>query len=290
MQNTPARVKANQQTEPVIQPVSPVMHWWFLIDMVLVFIAGTQLLILSEMTRLFFAWTIQSALTAAFLGASYWSAVPMLLNSFRQQVWANARIAVVGVWVFTTLTLVLTIQHWNRFNWQSEFLTAQLATWVWLAIYVLVPVGLLISWVFQRRLPGGDPPRTRTLPTWFRAALGAQGVIMLLVGLALYFLPTALIPAWPWALTPLTAGAMGAWTIGIGITSLQAVWENDWRRINGSIVALALLGILQLVVVARYAGEMDWSRASAWAYLAFIFSVLIVGSAGVYLWRAGRNS
>lgn len=273
------------QVRAEIQQVSPVMHWWFLADTALVFIAGAQLFILSEMTHLFFAWTIQSALTAAFLGAAYWSSIPMLLNSFRERVWANARIAVLGVWIFTTLTLILTIRFWTKFNWQSEFLTAQFATWVWLAIYILVPVGLLISWFFQRRLSGGDPPRTRPLPAWFRAMLGVLACIMLPVGVALYFSPAGVIPVWPWTLTPLTAGAIGAWTIGIGVTTAQTIWENDWRRINGSIIALALLGVLQFVALARYAGQMDWSRPGAWLYLIFLMSVLLVGGVGVYLWR-----
>lgn len=273
------------QAATQIRQVSPVMHWWFLADTALVFIAGAQLFILSEMTHLFFAWTISSALTAAFLGAAYWSAIPMLLNSFRERVWANARIAVPGVWVFTTLTLIVTIRFWDKFNGQSEFLTAQFATWVWVAIYVLVPVGLLLSWFLQRRLSGGDPPRTRTLPAWFRALMGIQASIMLLVGVALYFSPAGMIPVWPWPLTPLTAGAIGAWTIGIGITTAQTIWENDWRRINGSIIAFALLGVLQFIALARYAGQMDWSRPGAWLYLCFITSVLLVGSVGVYLWR-----
>lgn len=283
--STPASAETIGQAGAEIQQVSPIMHWWFLADTALVFIAGAQLFILSEMTHLFFAWTIQSALTAAFLGAAYWSSIPMLLNSFRARLWANARIAVLGVWIFTTLTLILTIRFWDRFNGQSEFLTAQLATWVWLAIYILVPVGLFVSWLFQRRLPGGDPPRTRPLPAWFRALLGVQASVMLLVGVALYFSPAGIIPVWPWTLTPLTAGAIGAWTIGIGITTAQTMWENDWRRINGSILALALLGVLQLIALVRYTGQMDWNRPGAWLYLVFILSVLFVGSVGVYLWR-----
>lgn len=289
MQKTLEHTELSESGEPVVQQVSPVMHWWFLVDTALVFIAGAQLFVLSELTHLFFAWTIPSAMTAAFLGAAYWSSIPMLLNSFRQQVWANARIAVLGVWFFTTLTLILTLQYWNRFNWQSEFVTAQFATWVWLGIYILVPVGLLISWFFQRRLPGGDPPRTKPLPAWFRGVLGVQAFVMLSVGLTLYFSPTGMIPMWPWTLTSLTAGAIGAWTIGIGLTTAQTMWENDWRRINGSVFAFALLGVLQLVAIARYAGQIDWTNRNAWLYLGFIVSILIVGSIGIYLWRKNQS-
>lgn len=289
MQNSLSRTAAAPATSAnTVQQVSPWMHWWFLVDTVLVLIAGIQLFVLSEMTNQFFAWTIQAPLTAAFLGAAYWGAIPMLLTSFRERVWANARIAITGVWLFTVLTLILTIQFWGKFNWASPLLTAQFAFWTWLAIYVLVPVGVGATWFIQRRMPGGDPPRLRPLPQWFRVVLGAQAVIMLVVGIALYFVSSAMIPLWAWALTPLTSGAVGAWSIGLGLTTAQAVWENDWRRIGGGISGYALFGLLQLVAVARYTGQIDWSRASAWLYLIFIASVLVVGSVGVWLWRRGH--
>ncbi len=272
------------------KPVSPLMHWWFALDIVLVTIAGIQLYILSEQTDQFFAWTIQSALTAAFLGAAYFSTIPMLWHSFRQTIWANARIALTGVWLFTTLTLILTLQHWDRFHHSSPLLTAQFAFWSWLAIYVIVPFALPISWLLQRRVPGGDPPRTRPLPAWYRAALGIQAAGMLLVGAALYLLPSAMIPLWAWTLTPLTAGAVGAWSIGIAITGAQAVWENDWRRIYGALITYALLGILQLIAVLRYSAQLDGSRPAASLYLAFIVSIFIVGALGVYLGRRAASS
>lgn len=277
-----------EKSTPTAQTVAPLMHWWFLVDIVLVFIAGVQLYVLSELTGTFFAWTIQVPLTAAFLGAAYWASIPMLYNSFRERTWANARLAVSGVWLFTTLTLILTIQYWGKFNWASPLFTAQFAFWAWLVIYVAVPVGLALTWLLQRRIPGGDPARTRPLPTWFRAVMGVQAVILLIVGIALYVAPAAMIPLWVWTLTPLTAGAVGAWCIGLAITTGQSVWENDWQRIGGGIIAYALFGLLQLIAVAHYAGQMDWTRASAWLYVVFIASVLVVGGVGTWKWRSGQ--
>jgi hypothetical protein len=34
---------------------------------------------------------------------------------------------------------------------------------------------------------------------------------------------------WPWKLT---AQAVGAWLVGIGLTAAQVVYENDWRRVR----------------------------------------------------------
>lgn len=265
------------------QPVSQIMHWWFLADMVLVSIAGFQLFVLGEQTNRFFAWTIQSALTAAFLGASYWGTVPMLYQSFRARKWVNARIAIPGVWLFTVLTSIATFQHWDRFHANSPILTARLAFWVWLVIYIIVPIGVVIAWNEQRRVPGREPEREAPLPLWFRLLLGGQALLILLLGAELYLFPNATLPFWVWTLTPLTSAAVGAWLVGIGVTLAWAIWENDWQRLHGMMQTYALLGILQLISVARYAEEMNWSNPTAWLYVVFLASILIMGGLGTYL-------
>lgn len=50
------------------------------------------------------------------------------------------------------------------------------------------------------------------------------------VGVPLLLVPTAMFGGWPWAPTPLTGRAIGAWTIGIGTIAAHAAWENDWWR------------------------------------------------------------
>jgi hypothetical protein len=259
------------------QPVSPITRWWFLTDMVLVSIAGFQLFVLSELTDRFFAWTIKSALTAAFLGAAYWCTVPMLFASFRARTWAQARVAVPGVWLFTLLTSIATFQHWDKFHWSSAILTARLAFWVWLGVYLAVPIGLGIAWYLQQRVPGVEPERQAPWQLWFRILLGTQAVLIFLLGAMLYLFPNMMIPLWVWTLTPLTSAAVGAWLIGIGITLAWAIWENDWQRLRGTMITFALLGVLQLIAVVRYSGEVNWNSPKAWAYAAFLVSIVIMG-------------
>jgi len=57
---------------------------------VLVFLAGFQLFILTEQTEHYFARTIQPPLTAAFLGAGYWSSFLLEFLASRERIWARA--------------------------------------------------------------------------------------------------------------------------------------------------------------------------------------------------------
>jgi len=257
------------------------MRWLLYAASTLVFLAGLQLTVFTEQTATYFAWTISPPfLTAAFLGASYWAAVPVEVIAARQSTWTSARVAVPAIWLFTTLTLVATLLHFDKFHFSSSTQSAQGAAWFWLAIYAGVPVAMLIIWMLQLRAPGGDPPRGPPAPMWMRLAVLGQGAGMLAVGAGLFLAPDVVKQVWPWSLTPLTARAIGAWLIGIGFAAFHASRENDFLRIRplgGGYVAFA---ILQFIAIARFSGVVNWGSAAAWVYVAFLASVLPVGLFG----------
>src|SRR5262249_39055665 len=98
-----------QDVRTTFRQTTPGMRRMLLVAGGLVFITGIQLFVLSEATDRFFAWTIKPPLTAAFLGAAYWASCGTELLAARQRIWANARIAVPAVLIFTGLTLLVTL-------------------------------------------------------------------------------------------------------------------------------------------------------------------------------------
>src|SRR2546429_9991519 len=102
--------------------------------------AGLQWSCPREQTNPLCARAPAPPLTAAFLGAAYWAAVPVELIAAREKVWAKARVAVPAIWLFTTLTLVATLVHFDRFHFSSPIASAQGAAWFWLAVYAGVPL------------------------------------------------------------------------------------------------------------------------------------------------------
>ena len=253
---------------------------------ILVLSAGLDLTFLTEQTATSFAWTIQSFMTAAFLGAGYLASFILEFLAFREKTWANARVAVPSVFLFTTLTLVATLLHLDKFHLNSLIFSAMVAAYIWLAIYIAVPIAMLIFLIYQIRLQGLIPKRKATLYTWMRLVLAAQGTIMLVTGITLFLSPATASTFWPWALTPLTSLAIGAWLIGIGVIALHMTWENDHRRNRIAYISYAMLGIFQVVSLVRYAGEVNWSMAGSWIYLLFVISIIPVG---LYGWKASRQ-
>jgi hypothetical protein len=250
----------------------------------LVFLAGVQLFVFPERTERFFAWTIDSPLTAAFLGAAYWASVAFKIGAARQRVWAYARVAVPAVFVFTSLTLVATLLHLDLFHLGTEFETTTSAvTWFWIGIYAVVPLMMIVLAAKQWRAPGVDPPRGSALPRWIAGGLWVHAVVMLLVGAALFIAPERTASLWPWPLTPLTGRAVGAWVLSLGLAAAHSLWENDTRRLRPAAVGYIALGILEAIAALRFVDRVDWARLRAVVYVVFLASMVVVGIAALRL-------
>jgi predicted transporter len=257
------------------------MRRMLLVDAGLVLVLGCILLPEHNDTARYFSWTIAVPLTAAFLGASYLAATVLEAAAACQRSWERARIAVPGVLAFSTLTLVVTLVHLDKFHLSAAPALTRALTWAWLVIYIVVPPTLAFLWWRQARSVPGRAPAGTPLPRPVRAALGAQGVVMLALGVALLVAPVQVARLWPWPLTALTGGAVGAWLVGLGIIAAQS-WHAD-RRDTVAIVfpADVVFGALQLAVLAGFAHSVHWDQASAWCYLLFLASLLAVGIAGL---------
>ena len=69
---------------------------WLLVAFAgLTFLAVTQLLLLADVADRYWAWTIRTELTAAFLGAAYGAGFVLAVASLRQDDWSRIRVPVV---------------------------------------------------------------------------------------------------------------------------------------------------------------------------------------------------
>jgi hypothetical protein len=225
-----------------------------------------------------FAWTIRPDITAAFLGAGYGAGCVLVAASLRRRPWAEVRVGIGIVLVFSAMILVTTLTHLERFHFgAASGGIARFAAWVFLAVYVFVPtVG---TWLFVReqRLAGPQPPAGLVLPGWFKAAIGAQGGLMVAFGAALFVAPWVFAPAWPWPLTSLTAQAVGSWLVPIGLGNLAVLREGDLRRAWVPALTSVAYGLLQLGAIARYSQQVQWHEPGAWIWLALLVNAIVTG-------------
>jgi hypothetical protein len=271
-----------EEPETRVRRLIPGMRAVLRLASLLVAVAGVQLFIFTGMTDQFFAWTIAPTETAAFLGAAYWAVSAVEFAASRQARWSRARITIPAVLLFSIATLVATLLHLDKFHLGPAYsFTAQAAAWAWIAVYVFVPIAMTALLVVQLREPGIDAPRRYPLPRWLRATLGIHAIVFLPIGIGLFVFPSSVLRAWPWMLTPLTAQAVAAWLVGMGIAAASAWRENDWERVGVATITYVTLGALELIALVRFANQLDWTSAGAWVYAGFLVTLLAVGLYGV---------
>lgn len=67
---------------------------------------------------------------------------------------------------------------------------------------------------------------------------------------------------------------------------MLAIREHDLRRLQIAALAYALFGVLELFMVARFSGQVQWAEPAAWIYLAALLSI---PPTGAYGWWAARE-
>jgi len=236
---------------------------------------GFPLFLLSAHTDRYFAWTIAVPLTAAVLGANYFSSAALAILASRERVWANGRITISVALVFAPVTTAATFLHLGLFHLDGFY------GWFWVIAYAIYPPMLIVMLLRQLRTSGGDPPRTSPLPLWVRGTFGAQAVVLLPLGALMFAAPGVAQHLWPWPLTPLTSQALSAWVLAFGVLAAHALRENDLPRVRVALLGYPVLVLLHVVALARFGSDLDWGGAPAWGYVAFLLSCGALGAYGV---------
>src|SRR5712691_7048129 len=122
----------------VSRPLSGALRVWLVVVSALLLGVSLSLLVLTEQTERFFAWTISPPLTAAFLGAGYAASCVFQLLAAWRKLWINARIAPLGALIFNRLTLLASLIHLDLFHLDS-FIGV-----FWVSIYAIAPPVMLI--------------------------------------------------------------------------------------------------------------------------------------------------
>jgi hypothetical protein len=259
------------------RPVISAMRPMLIVFACLAFLATLSLYVGAAHTERFSAWTIRPPLSAAFLGAGYAAGFVLAVSALRARLWAYARIALVAAFTFATLTLIVTLLHLDRFHFDATPVVARTTAWAWLVVYLVFPVWTAVLIVLQECRPGPDPAVARPLRPWFALALGLQGGVLVVAGAALLATHSWTMSRWPWELTPLTSRAVGAWLVAYGVAAFAGILERDLLRIRPAAATFVALGVMQLLALARFAGDVRWEEPAAWAYVLLLCALTATG-------------
>src|SRR5687768_11549765 len=158
----------------------------YILVLLLLFIAGVQLFLLSEQTETYFAWTFAAPISAAFMGAGYWAAMFYVYSGARAKAWSLVRTSAPAALTATGLLSLTTFLHLDQFHLASLLFITRFVTWVWIVIYVVVPPILAVAWIIQSRLPGANARGHDPLPSWMRGGFALLAAFALFSGPGLF--------------------------------------------------------------------------------------------------------
>jgi hypothetical protein len=259
----------------------------------LTLLATFQLLVVGAFTDRYFAWTISVRPTSAFLGAAYAAGFVLAVLALRRDRWRDVRVALLTVTVFTLLTLIPTLIHLHIFHLLNGGLVARLAAWIWLAIYLVIPVACLTAVARQERQPIVRGEVRRPMPRWLAWLLGGQGGTLFVVGAVLFLggakvhhLPEGAMGFWPWRLTPLAAQVIGAWLLALAVAAALVIWERDLSRLLVPAATYTAFGVFQLLVFLRYSAQVRPDYQWGWVYVGVLVLITLTGGYG---WRTAMR-
>jgi hypothetical protein len=270
-------------------------RWLLVAFAALTLLAVVQLLLLADVTDRYWAWTIHTEQSAAFVGAGYGAGLVLSLLSLRMTRWSEIRIPLVTVTVFTVFTTVSTVVHMHRLHLADGGMVAQGAAWIWLAVYLVVPVWCVVVIARQEFDRGPAEPIERPMPRWLVGWLAVEGVVLFAAGVLLFsggisvhhHDATELTSFWPWSLTPMSSMVIGAWLIAFGVAAALAIRAGDLCRLYVSAVTYLAFGIFELVSIIWHWPQVSAKDPWTWVYLGVLVAITATGAYG---WGAARRS
>jgi hypothetical protein len=182
--------------------------------------------------------------------------------------WHPASAVVLGVAVFATLNLIITLIHWDKFNQGDAPFLAAGAFYLWVVLYIVFPPLVTTIWLRNNRTDARTPePGDPIVSGSARLAARVLAIGTLLAAGFFLLWPDGAIDVWPWDLTPLTARILGAASAQLGVAALAVSVDerwSSWRLFAQTVfVALALL----LVGAVRAWGDFDESNPLTWIWV-----------------------
>lgn len=232
--------------------------------------AGIILFGFPARTPQLWAWTIGSEMTAMAIGAGYLAgAFWFVAAGLGARRFSQLAVGLSAAAVLTVLLLIVTVLHWSAFNHDHVSFVA------WLVIYVATPLWLPALVVVNGRHAAREPaPGEQVVPQPLRGAVAAAGVVLASVAAVMFVRPSALLSAWPWPLTPLTARTVAAFLSFIAVLWLAFAFERRWSALElpviGAIVGLTLVGVAALRARHEFDGLDDPAT--------FAFVIALVGA------------
>ena len=259
----------------------PLMYAAFAPLAVLTAIFGPLLVLFPGSTANFWAWEIKPAMSAVWVGAGYTFGALAITTMLVVGRWRSAIIPVIATWPFSVVMLGATLVHLDR------FFLGTINFYVWLVIYIALPVVLPLLWWLNKDRDPGPQPGDLLMPRPLNLAASGVGILLLLASVLLIFAPSAAANFWPWQLTPLMSRVVGGWVLFGGTALVCLFFERRYDCYRYFLVAAGIWMAILLFASFLHLDNFNFSRFGSWLWFALV-AALAVAAFGLYVYMESR--
>jgi hypothetical protein len=252
----------------------PPARWVFLPLVPLTAVFGPLLVLAPGRTAQYWAWTIQPSMSAVWVGAGYLFGACAISTMLVLNRWRTAILATIATIPFAYAMIIATLLHLDRFA------TGSIRFWVWLVIYLALPVGLPVILLRNRRADPGVEPGDVLLPRWMSRTVGAVGALIAAYAVVLFLVPGPAGRLWPWPLTTLMAQVVAGWLMFFGSGAALLAVERRYRAVRAFLPSVAVWFAVLGVAALFHLDEFTTGAAATAAYFAGV-AVVVVVSVGI---------
>jgi hypothetical protein len=176
-----------------------------------------------------------------------------------------------AIGAFTAIVLVISLLYAERFDF------TRWGTWLWFALYIILPLNAAYHWWRARRWP---PAAAVPVAAWWRPVLWGLAAVAGLYGLALLLIPEAATGFWPWRIDPFHGRLYSAAFVSVATMAALAArsaTKVELLTAGLSFAASGGLTLLSLLTVDARQQTVNWGAAGTWLWLLAFAGLLGVG-------------
>jgi hypothetical protein len=106
-------------------------------------------------------------------------------------------------------------------------------------------------------------------------------LVVLPVGLAMYFLPVWAQPLWPWKMAPINVRLIGSFFFGAAFISTWALRQRDAQALRPTLALYVTFATLATIAAVMHFALFNPARLATWAF--FALYVFVAGASAVFL-------
>lgn len=211
---------------------------------------------------------------ARFIGAIYLSAVIIMGGSTMARHYAEVRIAVFMIAIWTGALFVISLFYLGEFDFSRK------QVWFWFGAYIVYPlIGFWLTWIHRT---AQDKSAGASSPNWIRKYFLEQGVLITILALALLLMPEIMVNVWPWKITRMLAQIYSGPFLAYGLGSVMLSRQRNWSEVR--IVALGFLvlaiGVLAASIIHRSlfspSNPATWIWFGGFSVIALVLGTMMV--------------